>query len=108
MIGETTDPADIEGRLSAAVETKIAQRRGANYRNYDIRPESIRRFQVNGHPALTAIAQFDTGAKQQVIECVAWLYSPNAHVFLFAPTRSERAARLQLQFDRFLSSIRLP
>jgi hypothetical protein len=47
-------------------------------------------------------------AKLGVPKVSPWIYSPNPHVFLFAPTRSERAARLQLQFDRFLSSIRLP
>lgn len=109
IIDEANDPAEIERRLDAAIETKIAQRRSAKYRNYDIRPETVRRIEVNGHPAITAVAQFDTGGKQRVSESVAWVMSSRAHLFLFAPAKTEQAtAILQPQFDRFLTSIQLP
>ena len=64
--------AAIEQRLNAAIETKIAQRRSANYRNYDIPRETVRRIEVNGHPGLTPVAQFDIGGgKPRVKESVS-------------------------------------
>ena len=109
IIDEENDAAAIERRLDAAVDAKIAQRRSANYRNYDIRRDTVRRLTINGHPALTAVAQFDVGRDQHAVESVAWVMSPKAHVFLFAPAKSESAnATLQPEFDRLLASIRFP
>lgn len=109
IIGEDNDPQSIERRLNAAIDTKIAQRRSANYRNYDIRRETVRRIDINGHPALTAIAHFSRGRDGEAVESIAWVMSSKAHVFVFAPTKSEQEnLTLQPEFARFLTSIRFP
>jgi hypothetical protein len=109
IIGEERDAATIAQRLDAAVDAKIAQRRSSNYRNYDIRRDTVRRITIDGNPAMTATAQFDVGPTQHAVEAVAWVMSPHAGLFVFAPAKSEQAnAALQPQFDQFLSSIRFP
>ena len=109
IIGEETDAAGTEQRLDAAIDNKIAQRRSANYRNYDIRRNTVRHITINGYPAQTATAQFDVGRNEHAVEAIAWVVSPHAHVFVFAPAKSEQAnATLQPQFDAFVSSIQFP
>ena len=110
-IDEQRDAATIEERLDSAVERKVAQRRASNYRNYRIAPDSVYRTIVNGREALVATAEFETGrgaAEHTVIEAVAWIISPNAGVFLFAPAPADKAAVLRAQFDSFVASVRLP
>jgi hypothetical protein len=104
------DRASIDDRLNSAVERKIAQRRSAQYRNYDIPRDTVHRTTINGHPALVATARFDTGPQLTVpiLEHVAWIMSPTAGVFLFAPAPAAKSEALRPQFERFLASVRLP
>jgi hypothetical protein len=102
-------PESIATLMAEAVARKTQQRAREGYKAWRVRRESVRQITVGGHPGLFAIADYDSnGDGRPRVECLAWIFTPESRVLLFAFMRPEQRSTFQPQFEKILRSAVVP
>src|SRR3954471_2589314 len=96
--------------LDDAVDQKRAQRTREGYVNWRVRPDSVRRGQVNGRESLTVIADSDGVRRpgQPRVEWITWVVAPAGRVQFFAQMTPDKLAPSVPQFERSVATVVLP
>jgi hypothetical protein len=82
---ETIDRSQIDGFLREKPAEKLTQRvSDGNWKNYKIRPESVQRFQLNGHEALRGTADYTTKNDQPRVEWFIYIRTANTRMQIWA------------------------
>jgi len=105
---QTADAADIPLLLERVVANKARQREREGYRQWHARPDSVQQSSINGHAAVSAIADFESRSGTPRVECLTWIYAPERRVQFFAVMSPDQFAAFQPQFDRMARSATLP
>ena len=102
-------PESIAALIAEAVARKTQQRAREGYKAWRVRRESVRQITVGGHPGLFAIADYDSnGDGRPRVECLAWIFTPESRVLLFAFMRPEQRSAFQPQFEKIVQSAIVP
>ena len=104
----TQDTPDIEAAIASAVATKEGQRRRDGYQQWRARPQGVRRLTIGGHAALLAVADWRRGDGEARVEYLAWVFTANRQLLLFANRSPGEEATLQPVFERIAQSATLP
>jgi hypothetical protein len=77
------------------------------YVNWAIRPGTVRETTVGGHPALTAIADFERRDGTPRVERLTWVFAPQGRALFFATMSPEQLSSMGAQFDRIVATAQL-
>jgi hypothetical protein len=102
-------PAEITQLLATTIANKTQQRARDGYQQWRVRPESVSRTVIGGHPALAAVADYTArGDGTPRAELLTWIFAAEGRVLFFAFTTPDQLAAFQPAFDRVVRSASLP
>jgi hypothetical protein len=104
----TQGTPDLDTQMAQAIDNKTRQRQGDGYRQWRVRDQSVRRASIGGHPALMAVADWQQHNGAARVEYLAWVFTPERRLFLFAYSSPSEEAAFQPVFDRIAQSATLP
>ena len=99
------EKADLEALMSDRLSVKATQRN--NFRGYTYRPESVQHTTINGHPALSAVADY-VMAGQKMVEYLTWIDGEKSRVVFTARVPPDELANFQSLFDPVIQSAVVP
>lgn len=95
--------------IANAVPNKTRQRAQERYQRWQVRPDSVQRTDIGGHPALMALADYVSRPKgDPKVEYLAWIFTPQSRVIFSAATPPEQLTTFQPVFERIVRSATLP
>ncbi len=103
----TRTAEETEASLRSAMTAKPGQRQREGMLDYRNRPESVRRHEVNGQPALSWTATFRVNG-QAMMESCTYIQSGTVSALFFAKMPATEAAAFEERWAAAVSSLRLP
>ena len=100
-------PEAAEKSLLGGLESKVAQRQREGLPDYRERPDSRRRHDVNGHPAISWVAEFST-AGQPMVEVCTYIQSERVTALFFTKLPSAGLEAFQERLAPVVESLRIP
>jgi erythromycin esterase-like protein len=88
-------------------ESKAAQRVAAGLEDYRIRPGSVERRTIGGHPALSCVADYTQGGVK-IVEYLTWVSGENASAQFFAQVPASELDALRHRLDPIIKTLKLP
>ncbi|MCX6622936.1 MAG: hypothetical protein NTY38_18095, partial [Acidobacteria bacterium] len=105
MTDKKTNPQitkDLRDGVDEAAKGKVAY-----YKDYTVRPDSIRPLQVNGKEAISAIADYTEGDRKMV-DYLVWVRSAEARVNFFSKTNAADLDSLRKRLDPIVQTLQMP
>jgi hypothetical protein len=105
-----TKPADIAARLLFRLQDKVTSMRTASrgYIAYRLRPESVQRTTIGGHPAWSAVGDYVDASGDKMIEYQTFIESEKAEVFYSVFAAAPDFAAVQALFEPVIQSTLIP
>jgi hypothetical protein len=99
------EKADLEALMNDRLNVKAMQRN--NFQGYTYRPESVQHTTINGHPALSAVADY-VMAGQKMVEYLTWVDGERSRVVFAGRVPPDELANFQALFDPLIQSAVVP
>jgi hypothetical protein len=78
-----------------------------NFQSYRYRPESVQHTTINGHPALSAVADY-VMAGRKMVEYITWIDGEQSRVVFAGDVPTEDLPNFQALFDPVIQSAVVP
>ncbi|HXW92902.1 MAG TPA: hypothetical protein VEK33_20300 [Terriglobales bacterium] len=105
MKRRNAETADLQALMNDRLAVKAVQRN--NFQSYTYRPESVQHTTINGHPALSAIADY-VMAGQKMVEYLTWIDGEKSRVVFEGRVPPAELANFQALVDPVIQSAVVP
>lgn len=105
MKRRNAEKADLEALMNDRLDVKAMQRN--NFQSYTYRPENVQRTTINGHPALSAVADY-VMAGQKMVEYLTWIDGEKSRAVFGGRVSPDELANFQALLDPVIQSAVVP